>query len=335
MSRDSIDLLILGGFLGSGKTTLLNHLLGRLEQYRIGVVVNDFGKLGVDASLVEHAGEGEVLELNGGQIFCSCISGNFVQSLQTLSEKQIDLILVESSGLAKPSALADIVQEARRASKEKLRYCGFVSVIDAERAPQLLEVVNAVEEQIVYADLIVINKTDLISAEGLGDLRRRIETMHPEVSIVETRRGELSPEALPQQPLSHEADEPSQYAGWGNTGRPKAVTWLPKVTLSPRQLEEAVRKVSESAYRIKGYVSTTEGFVYVSVSGSQISIEKCEKEGASAKSQRTRHQATHEREIANGDTPGEGIREGMTVIVPPRIITSKLFARAVEEATSH
>jgi G3E family GTPase len=329
MDRESIDLLILGGFLGSGKTTLLNHLLGRFEDTRIGIVVNDFGKLGVDASLVEQQGEEEVVELNGGQIFCSCISGNFVKSIETLSRKPIDLILVESSGLAKPSALGDIVEEACRTSEEKIRYRGFVSVVDAERVSKLIEVVNAVEEQIVYADLVVINKTDLSSPEELEEVRRIIEATHPEVPVAETTHGEISPDVLPQKPLDHGAAEASHYAGWGDAGRPKAVTWLPRVTLSPGQLEKAVRRVAENAYRIKGHIRTTEGLRYVSVSGNQISITEAKARNAAPK-------ASEEApvEASRQSSRTQGTDEGLSVIVPPRVITSKIFKHAEEEVTA-
>jgi len=306
MSSEPISLWILGGFLGSGKTTLLNQLLGKMRSQRIGVVVNDFGSLHVDATLVEREQEGGIVELNGGQIFCSCISGNFVKSIKELSRKPIDTIFVESSGLAKPSALETIVGEACRSSEREVNYRGFISVIDAERSPKLLAAVNAVEEQIAYADLAVINKTDLVDSASLDQLREKIEEINSSCSILETREGHIDPASLPERPLDHSGSDSETYAGWGSGGRPKAVTWRPKESLSAAQLVSAVRRVAREAFRIKGYVRTSEGIRFVSASGEQLNIN----------------------EVAER----EDIEEGLSVIVPPRIITSKLFTEALTGA---
>ena len=99
-----IPYLFISGFLGAGKTTLLNNLLKRYAHLKIGVIVNDFGELAVDNMLIDKAGvTGEILELRAGQIFCSCLSGQFVDSVLAYEAIQPDLLLVECSGLAKPA----------------------------------------------------------------------------------------------------------------------------------------------------------------------------------------------------------------------------------------
>jgi G3E family GTPase len=305
MHTGDIKLWILGGFLGSGKTTLLNTLLAAMQDLRVGVVVNDFGTLGIDADLIEDSGRDEVIELNGGQIFCSCLSGSFVRSIEQLAVYDLDAILVESSGLAKPSALNDIIEQARASTEGKVRYCGFIGVVDAERFPTLIEVVNAVEEQVYYSDLLVINKTDLASPETLQQIREKVRSVNSTCPVIETVHGAIRPEQLPEAPLGAEAPADERFAGWGEAGRPKAVTWTPEEVLSEDELEAALRYLSDTAYRVKGYLTTREGPRFVSASGSQISIEPAD--------------------YANG-------REGLAVIVPPRVITSKLFARALESS---
>lgn len=306
MSEHTIDLWILGGFLGSGKTSLLNYLLSDMQSKRAGVVVNDFGKLGVDVHLIEHRDEEDIIELNGGQIFCSCISGNFVKSINTLVEKGPDVILVEGSGLAKPSALADIMGQVLQTSNARLHYRGLVAVVDAQRTPQLLQVVNAVKEQIDYADLVVLNKIDLVSAEEIETLRKQIQSINPNAEIHETSYGRLSFDMLPNAPLSHDYGS-GEYKGWGEGGRPKAIVWKPEVLLDEAQLTQAVEFLSRQAYRIKGYVRTKEGLRFASASGQQVSVTTVS--------------------APNGDS----IEEGITVIVPPRTVAAQLFKQAIEQ----
>lgn len=309
MNEPTIDLWIIGGFLGSGKTTLLNHLLADMQSKRVGVVVNDFGELGVDTHLIEQHGDGEIIELNGGQIFCSCISGNFVKSVTSLVEKSPDVILVEGSGLAKPSALSDIMGQVMQDSGTRLHYRGLVAVVDAQRTPKLLQVVNAVKEQIDYADLVVLNKTDLVSAEESNILRKQIQSINPNAQISETSFGKLSFDMLPNVPLDHDYTS-SKYNGWGETGRPKAIVWNPEVLLNETQLTQAVEFLSKQSYRVKGYLQTKEGLRFASASGEQVSVKP----------------AT----VTNGDS----IEEGITVIVAPRTVAGKLFKQAIEQVTA-
>ncbi|MCG8566209.1 MAG: hypothetical protein MI747_14125, partial [Desulfobacterales bacterium] len=104
-----IPYIFLTGFLGTGKTTLLNSLLSKYRGMKIGVIVNDFGDMDVDAGLIDASAlAGEVQELKSGQIFCSCLSGSFVESVLAYREIKPDLLIVECSGLAKPSGLKDI-----------------------------------------------------------------------------------------------------------------------------------------------------------------------------------------------------------------------------------
>ena len=313
MNEQAIDLWILGGFLGSGKTTLLNHLLADMPSKRVGVVVNDFGELGVDAHLIEHRGEEDIIELNGGQIFCSCISGNFVKSVNSLVEKGPEVILVEGSGLAKPSALSDILGQLLQTSGDRLCYRGFVAVVDAQRAPQLLQVVNAVKEQINYADLVVLNKTDLAAPAQIQALGQQIQSINSNTEIYETSYGKLSFDMLPKAPLGHDYTS-REYAGWGEAGRPKAIVWKPEVLLDENQLTRAVEFLSKQAYRVKGYLRTKEGLRFASASGDQVSVEPVSVEPPA-------------------ESAADSIEEGITVIVPPRTAAGKLFKQALSQVT--
>ena len=166
-------------------------------------------------------------------------------------EKGPYVILVEVSGLAKPSALSAIMEQVLQTSGARLRYRGLVAVVDAQRTPQLLQVVNAVKEQIDYADLVVLNKIDLVSTEERETLRKQIQSINPNAEIHETSYGRLAFNMLPNTPLSHEYGA-SEYKGWGETGRPKAIVWKPEALLNEAQLAQALELLSEQPYRIKG-----------------------------------------------------------------------------------
>ena len=289
-ARRAVDLWIITGFLGSGKTSVLNSLLAAPGGRRIGVVVNDFGALGIDASLLEGADPSTVVELNGGQIFCACLSGSFVRSLTGLCDHDVDVILVESSGLAKPGPMADIIAQAVRVTAGRLRYRGMVCVVDAARVQTLRSVVNAVDEQLLHSELLLVNKRDLVDAEDLEELTRALRELCPTAAILPTEYGVLRWEELPgdagggppeaggarrgAEAAARSAGPRAQhqFAGWGAPGRPAAGTVVWDRVEQRAQVESLARRIGRVAYRVKGYVPAPEGYWYVSVSGEQVEV---------------------------------------------------------------
>ena len=100
-----------------------------LEGSRIGIIVNEWGDINIDAGLIEHASGDEIIELSGGQIFCSCLSGYFVKAVVKIASYDLDYILTEASGLAKPSVLMEIVSEVEKRSQGRLVYEGMICII--------------------------------------------------------------------------------------------------------------------------------------------------------------------------------------------------------------
>lgn len=310
---ERIPLWIVAGFLGSGKTTVLNSLLRSFAPDPVAVLVNDFGKIGVDASLIEpragDTGEPEadaitVIDLNGGQIFCSCISGAFVDRLVDLASMPVSAILVESSGMAKPGAMGPILQEARKRSGERFFYAGMVTVADAPRLEKLLTVVNAVEEQIVYADLVVLNKCDLTDAEGRRAAAQRIGRINPRATVQEVEHGAIDRRSLPKHPISEQTrpgPTGEDYLGWGNK-KPLCRSWVPDHTLSRDELDaELARLIDGGALRIKGYIATTGGTVYVDAVG-----DRCELRPVTATTEASRGGAAHPEGLTIFEPAGSG-----------------------------
>src|ERR1700755_979037 len=178
-----IPVTVLTGFLGSGKTTLLNRILTESHGQRIAVIENEFGEIGVDQELVINAEE-EIFEMNNGCICCT-VRGDLIRILGNLMQRRdkFDRIVLETTGLANPGPVAQtfFVDEAMR---PEFAVDGIVTMIDARHFDQ--QIVNSAETatQVAFADVIVLNKADLVSAEELDALEQRIRRMNALARIV-------------------------------------------------------------------------------------------------------------------------------------------------------
>ena len=170
-----IPTLIVGGYLGAGKTTLVNHLLRHADGRRIAVMVNDFGELTIDADLIEGA-EGSVLALAGGCVCCS-FGSDLLGALQDVLQRQPppDLILIETSGVALPAAVARSVRLLPGLSID-----GIVLMLDSETVRQRSAdpyVGDLVRQQLLDADLLILNKTELCSPTAVAELNAWLPSM--------------------------------------------------------------------------------------------------------------------------------------------------------------
>ncbi|HBR33268.1 MAG TPA: cobalamin biosynthesis protein CobW, partial [Firmicutes bacterium] len=177
------QLFILAGFLGAGKTTLLNNCLALLHGHQVGVVINEFGTVGIDRARIKQDNDVPVVELNNGQIFCSCLAGSFVESIGVLLHQQPEYILVESSGLAKPAPLMEIIKQIKRQTSAAFVYRGMIAVLDIKTYPVLSQSVYALNEQLKYSDAILLNKVDLVDETTRIKIRRELENKYPQAKI--------------------------------------------------------------------------------------------------------------------------------------------------------
>ncbi len=187
MSDALVPVTVLTGFLGAGKTTLLNRILTENHGRRYAVVINEFGELGVDNDLVVDANE-EVFEMNNGCICCT-VRGDLIRILGSLMKraKKFDGIIVETTGLANPAPVAQtfFVDESVRA---KTRLDAIVTVVDAKNLPARLADSAEAAAQIAFADVIVLNKLDLVTPEEADAVEARIAAINPLARVMRATR---------------------------------------------------------------------------------------------------------------------------------------------------
>ena len=200
MTSSLIPVTILTGFLGSGKTTLLNYILKQPHGHRIAVIENEFGEAGIDNELlIQEQGE-QIIEMNNGCICCT-VRGDLVRILGELAGKrragtlQFDRVVIETTGLADPAPVAQtfFVDED---ITQNFMLDAIVTLVDAKHAPLQLDEHHEAQEQVGFADRILLTQTDLVNPDEVRALRQRLARMNPRARIAESRQGVAALEDL-------------------------------------------------------------------------------------------------------------------------------------------
>ncbi|MBM3725913.1 MAG: GTP-binding protein [Acidobacteria bacterium] len=186
IAPDRIPVTVLTGFLGSGKTTLLNRILTENHGKRIAVIENEFGEVGVDNELIVNAEE-EIFEMNNGCICCT-VRGDLIRILGNLMKRRdrFDHIMIETTGLADPAPVAQtfFVDDEM---KERMALDGIVTLVDTKHIWQHIDDSDEAKEQVAFADVILLNKIDLVPPGEVDKLEARIREMNPAARIYRTR----------------------------------------------------------------------------------------------------------------------------------------------------
>jgi len=189
-TQDKLPVTVLTGYLGAGKTTLLNRILSEPHGKKYAVIVNEFGEIGIDNDLVVGADE-EVFEMNNGCICCT-VRGDLVRILDGLMRRKgkFDAVIVETTGLADPAPVAQTFFIDENIGR-KTRLDAVVTVADAKWLNDRLKDAPEAKNQIAFADVILINKTDLVSTEQLSEVEARIRGINPYAKVHRTERAQI------------------------------------------------------------------------------------------------------------------------------------------------
>jgi len=187
ITSDKVPVTVLTGYLGAGKTTLLNRILSEPHGRKYAVIVNEFGEIGVDSDLVVGADE-EIFEMNNGCVCCT-VRGDLIRIIQGLMRRKgkFDSIIVETTGLADPAPVAQtffVDQEIGR----KAKLDAVVTVADAKWLKDRLRDAPEAKNQIAFADVILLNKTDLVDDADLREIESRIRAINPYATLHLTQR---------------------------------------------------------------------------------------------------------------------------------------------------
>lgn len=278
-AQDLLGVTLIGGFLGAGKTTLLSRLVQAPDAGRLGVVVNDFGDLAVDAALITEL-RGDVMRLGNGCICCS-LQGDLMRALLAFKDGgEVDHVLVETSGVSDTQVLATELLELERSGV--LRVDAVVVVVDADGFPRLLtEHPELGRAQVRAADLVVLNKVDLVDEAQLAAVEARIRALAPRARIARAVEADvplalISGHGLEARALPTRAD----HSGHAHAHPVfSAFTFRESQTLTWMKLGPLLATLPPGVFRAKGTVAICErpgARVLVQVVGSRVHVRTLE-----------------------------------------------------------
>ncbi|MEW2416678.1 GTP-binding protein [Streptomyces sp. NPDC046866] len=265
-----IPVVVLAGFLGSGKTTLLNHLLGNRGGTRIGVVVNDFGSIEIDAMSVAGQVGDSMVSLGGGCLCCAVDGSELDAYLEKLAEPvhRIDVIVIEASGLAEPQ---EMIRMLVASENPAIRYGGLVEVVDAAEFDATRTRHPETDRHLAAADLVVLNKADRVEPGELARIEAELGRLCPGIPVVAADHGRIDPELLfdrrpwtetqgqlsfedlISQARDHADDGHDGHAGHAHTVY-ESTEFVSRQPMNPRRLIDFLDRRPAGLYRIKGFV---------------------------------------------------------------------------------
>ena len=268
-----IPFYLVTGFLGSGKTTLLKRYLDNYSETRkIAIIQNEFAEVNIDSRDLQQTGKSfEILEMNNGSVFCVCLLGDFVHSLNNfIQQHHPDVLILEASGLSDPISISQVL--GSQALRNLIWLAHTYTVVDALNFRKTLERVARNAHQIRVADTVILNKCDL-AGDNIPEIENQIKALNPFAKIIKTSFCYID---FIEGPVFH---LPFGIAISGKeeiAGRPDIDSLVVKTTkhISAANLLLFIEKWSKITFRIKGYVQTEEGAVAVQTSFERVEIVK-------------------------------------------------------------
>ncbi|NLC32386.1 MAG: GTP-binding protein [Clostridiales bacterium] len=270
---DLCELILITGFLGAGKTTVLRRLLGMNAGKRVHLIVNEFGKIGVDGALLKDLGA-TMDEIVNGSIFCVCRLDQFEAALDEVQKLKPELLIVEASGLSDPTAIRSLLEQGGR--YPDIHYRGCIALADATRLHRVIDTARVCHKQLSVADLILLTKTDIALPDQIAAAEELLHTRYPGIPVVHAVEGNIAKELVDTLSTSHPALDES-YAR-DLTLQKRCLEISQK--MAPDELRSFLRLFVEDTHRIKGFVKLGEKTFLVDCVGSYIKVSPAQSDQA-------------------------------------------------------
>ena len=261
--RTKTKLYLLTGFLGAGKTTFLTNVLNDLSGSKVAVIMNEFGKVGIDGTIIQKDGM-ELVEINRGSIFCSCLQLNFVSALTEIADKKMEYVFVESSGLADPSNIGEFLEAVETVKGKVYDYSGAICLVDGVNFLEQVEDIETVERQLKFCHLVIISKVDLIDDDQLREIKLKIREINDKADIVQSINGKIDYNFLERNLIENQWVESEETTNTPEN-KPKTLTLTYDGELTKEKLSRFLDIIKKDSYRIKGFFKLEDGWNQVDV----------------------------------------------------------------------
>ncbi len=268
-----IKLYVLTGFLGSGKTSMLLKILDNLKDHKVGILQNEFGRIDVDSEILKRDGL-VMTELTRGSIFCTCLQLKFAEALAKMSKENIEYLFVESSGLADPSNLNEILEAVAVLAGDVYEMSGMICLVDAVNFMEQIADEITVDRQLKHCNRAVINKVDLVNEEQLTEVIETVRKYNPICDIDTTTYGDIGTTFLSQNLMEKQWAESEATTNSVDT-KPKTMSLNFDGVAPKEKLEAFLKEILPMAYRIKGFFQLDDGWQQVDVVGKNIDYKPC------------------------------------------------------------
>ena len=273
--RTKTKLYLLTGFLGAGKTTFLTNILNDLSGSKVAVIMNEFGKVGIDGTIIQKDGM-ELVEINRGSIFCSCLQLNFVSALTEIADKKMEYVFVESSGLADPSNIGEFLEAVETVKGKVYDYSGAICLVDGVNFLEQVEDIETVERQLKFCHLVIISKVDLIDDDQLREIKSKIREINDKADIVQSINGKIDYNFLERNLIENQWVESEDTTNTPEN-KPKTLTLTYDGELTKEKLSRFLDIIKKDSYRIKGFFKLEDGLNQVDVVNKLIDYKPTDK----------------------------------------------------------
>jgi G3E family GTPase len=263
-----IPTILLTGFLGAGKTTLLNRLIEHYQSKRTVLLINEFGKVGIDGELLVD-GNYDKIELNKGSLFCICVRTDFIFEVEKIATQiKPELLIIEATGLADTSEMEKMLALPNLKNHIQLRAC--ICLIDCQNFLKIKDILRSPVTQIQSADLVLLNKIDLVTESQIEQVASAVKSIAPDVPILQTQFAEFSLSELEK--ISHPAIDAEGDLGEGRPDPVASITLEAEGNFTHDSWDQFRKYLGSNLMRMKGFISIDQKTFYVDATMDQFQL---------------------------------------------------------------